>query len=206
MMRRLPVSSDVARGLVFLILTAAVLFPTFYSESPATAFQGKPRSEQAMKPLQYEVNVILKLIQVFVADLDGNPASDLDKDEFVLYDNGKLQKITAFEKHFIQMPDSAGAEPAVSNSTLQPSPAAPILKRKYIILFDNDSNDLEGISKSRKSALEFLDHDASRGRSPSFPVRRQPGYLSMNISHRITARSVRRSFELRASPVSRWAD
>jgi VWFA-related protein len=168
MMTRFPVSADVARGLVFFILAAAVLFPTFYSGSPATAFQGQPRSEQAMKPLQYEVNVILKLIQVFVADLDGNPASDLEKDDFVLYDNGKLQKITAFEKHFIQIPDSAGAEPAVSETTLRPSPAAPLMKRKYIILFDNDSNDLEGISKSRKSALEFLDHNVQPGDEIAF--------------------------------------
>ncbi len=168
MMPRLPASSDVARGFVFFILAAAVLFPTFYSECPATAFQGQPRSEQAMKPLQHEVNVILKLIQVFVADLDGNPASDLEKDDFVLYDNGKLQEITAFEKHFFQMPDSAGAEPAVSDTTLRSSRTAPLLKRKYIILFDNDSNDLEGISKSRKSALEFLDHNVQPGDEIAF--------------------------------------
>jgi len=168
MMPRRPASSDVARGIVFFILAATVLFPAFYSGSPAMASQGRPSSEQAVKPLQYEVNVILKLIQVFVADLDGNPASDLEKEDFVLYDNGKLQKITAFEKHFIKMPDSAGAEPAVSETALRQSSVAPLLKRKYIILFDNDSNDLEGISKSRKSALEFLDHNVQAGDEIAF--------------------------------------
>jgi VWFA-related protein len=162
-MARFPVSSNAAKVFVFPILVAEMLFPTFFSESPAIAFQEPPRIEQAMKPLQYEVSVILKLIQVFVADPDGNPAADLEKDDFVLYDNGKLQKITAFEKHFVQMPETIAARPAVSKAAPRPAPAAPLMKRKYILLFDNDSNDLEGINKSRKSALEFLVHNVQPG-------------------------------------------
>lgn len=169
-MARFSVSPNAAKVFVFLILVAEMLFPTFFSESPAIAFQEQPRIEQAMKPLQYEVSVILKLIQVFAADAKGNPAPDLEKSDFVLYDNGKLQKITEFEKHFIQMPEAVGAEPAVSEAALQPAPAAaPLMKRKYILLFDNDSNDLEeGINKSRKAALEFLDNNVQPGDEVAF--------------------------------------
>ncbi|MCJ7485742.1 MAG: VWA domain-containing protein, partial [Candidatus Aminicenantes bacterium] len=110
----------------------------------------------------------LKLIQIFVADPKGNPATDLEKDDFVLYDNGKLQKITAFEKHFVQMPETVAARPAVSKAAPRLAPAAPLMKRKYILLFDNDSNDLEGINKSRKSALEFLDHNVQPGDEVAF--------------------------------------
>jgi len=130
--------------------------------------QEKTRIAQAQKPLQYEVTVTLKLIQVFAADAKGDPASDLAKDDFILYDNGKLQKITDFEKHFIQTLETA-AEQAVSKAAPQPAPAAaPLMKRKYILLFDNDSNDLEGINKSRKAALEFLDNQVQPGDEIAF--------------------------------------
>jgi VWFA-related protein len=103
--------------------------------------------------------VILKLIQVFVADDRGNPAPDLEKSDFALYDNGKLQTVTDFEKHFIHTLD-AGAPEAMA---LQAPPGSPLMKRKYILLFDNDGNDLEGVMKSRKAALEFLDKSIEAG-------------------------------------------
>ncbi|MEN6312263.1 MAG: VWA domain-containing protein, partial [Acidobacteriota bacterium] len=130
--------------------------------------QEKARLDQAQKSLQYEITVTLKLIQVFVADAKGDPASDLGKDDFILYDNGKLQKITDFEKHFIQTLETA-AEQAVAEAQPQAAAAvAPLMKRKYILLFDNDSNDLEGVAKSRKAALEFLDNSIQPGDEVAF--------------------------------------
>ena len=103
----------------------------------------------------------LKLIQVFVADPDGNPAADLEKADFVLYDNGNPQKITDFEKHFLRTPEAVVAGQAVSEAPAAPSP---LMKGKYILLFDNDSNDLAGINKSRQAALQFLTTDCPLGR------------------------------------------
>lgn len=164
-MARFSVSPNAAKVLVFLILATGVLFLNFFSESPAIAFQERSGTEQTQKPLQYIVSVTLKLIQVFVADSDGNPAPDLEKADFVLSDNGKLQKITDFEKHFIQAPETVAVEQAVSEA----APAAvPLMKRKYILLFDNDSNDLEGINKSRKAALEFLNNNVQPGDEVAF--------------------------------------
>jgi VWFA-related protein len=164
-MARFSVSPNAAKVLVFLILATGVLFLNFFSESPAIAFQERSGTEQTQKPLQYIVSVTLKLIQVFVADSDGNPAPDLEKADFVLYDNGKLQKITDFERHFIQAPETVAVEQAVSEAA---PAAAPLMKRKYLLLFDNDSNDLEGINKSRKAALEFLDNNVQPGDEVAF--------------------------------------
>ncbi len=106
----------------------------------------------------------LKLIQIFVADPKGNPVTDLEKSDFVLYDNGKLQTITDFERHFVQAPEATALE-----TVPQPArPAAPLMRRKYILLFDNDSNDLEGVNKSRKAALEFLDNNVQPGDEVAF--------------------------------------
>ncbi|MEE9390538.1 MAG: hypothetical protein V3U91_04780, partial [Candidatus Aminicenantaceae bacterium] len=60
--------------------------------------------ERSQKAFQYEVTVVLKLVQVFVTDNEGNPVTDLTKDDFILYDNSKLQTITDFEKHLLSRP------------------------------------------------------------------------------------------------------
>ena len=62
-------------------------------------------------PLQHEVSVTLKLIQVFVTGPDGKPALDLAKSDFILTDNGKPQTITDFESHALAAP---AAERAVA--------------------------------------------------------------------------------------------
>lgn len=143
----------------------AVCFLVALTMSPATVAKDQRQSGQTQKPLQYEVSVTLKLTQVFVAGPDGNPAQNLEKADFVLYDNGKLQKITDLEKHFIQTPESVASGLDVSGAAARPSP---LLKRKYILLFDNESNDLTGVVKSRKSALVFLDNNLQPGDEVAF--------------------------------------
>lgn len=149
------VSAIRAKALALFVLIAAAYSISAYAALPARAARDRSRSEKAQKPLQYEISVSLKLIQVFVAGPDGNPAVDLEMADFVLYDDGKLQEITDFEKHLIQTPEAAAAP-------------SPLMKRKYILLFDNDSNDLAGIAKSRKAALEFLDNNVQMGDEVAF--------------------------------------
>ena len=64
-----------------------------------------PQAKKEQEALQHEVVVTLKLVQVFVTDKKGNPITDLTKDDFILYDNSKLQTITDFEKHILAQPE-----------------------------------------------------------------------------------------------------
>ena len=109
-------------------------------------------------PLQHEVTVTLKLIQVFVTGPDGKPALDLDRSDFVLTDNGKPQTITDFESHVLAVP---AAERAVAVAAPAPVPVpageAPLLNRKFIFLIDYVTNDFEGVQKAKAAALEFLE-------------------------------------------------
>ncbi|MEW5901835.1 MAG: VWA domain-containing protein, partial [Acidobacteriota bacterium] len=101
----------------------------------------------------------LKLVQVYVTDPKGNPALNLEISDFILYDNGKLQEITGFEKHFLPAPD-------VKLEETKPSPArdtSSLLNRKFIFLFDYERNDLAGIAKSKKAALQFLETQVQPG-------------------------------------------
>jgi len=158
-MSRSSHSSIAGKLFVFLILVVGLFSLAVPLPGQVETTRDKTRLEQAQKPLQYEISVTLKLIQVFVADAKGEPAPDLEKSDFILYDNGKIQTITEFEKHFIQTPEAIGPD-----ALPQPGlPAAPLLQRKYVFLFDNEGNDLEGMMKSRKAALEFLDRQVLPG-------------------------------------------
>ncbi|MDP2913912.1 MAG: VWA domain-containing protein [Candidatus Aminicenantes bacterium] len=105
------------------------------------------------KPLQHEIAVTLKLIQVYVTDKKGKPARDLEKSDFIIYDNDKPRIITEFEKHFLFLPEAKLAEtkPSAARDT------SSLMNRKFIFVIDFNSNELEGIAKSRNAALHFLD-------------------------------------------------
>ena len=109
-------------------------------------------------PLQHEVTVTLKLIQVFVTGPDGKPALGLDRSDFVLTDNGKPQTVTDFESHVLAVP---AAERAVAVAAPAPVPVpageAPLLSRKFIFLIDYVRNVFEGVQKAKAAALDFLE-------------------------------------------------
>jgi VWFA-related protein len=92
---------------------------------------------------------------------------DLEKSDFVLTDNGKVQAITDFERHVLAAPAVGRAE-AVPAAPIPPAPAtggepAPLLARKFIFLIDYQRNDLEGIKKAKTSVLEFIDTKTQPG-------------------------------------------
>ena len=107
--------------------------------------------EPVKVPGQSEVTVTLRLIQVYVSGKDGKPVTDLERADFSLSDNGKLQKITDFERHLVGVPTPAD----------ETAPAAPVrMTRKLFLLFDLAFNDLGGVAMSKKTALDFIDTQA----------------------------------------------
>jgi VWFA-related protein len=128
----------------------------------ALATAGRPQTSdrQAVspqKPLQHEVAVTLKLIQVYVTDKNGKPAANLDKSAFRVFDNGELQTITEFERHMAPAALLGATEPSAKEALVPTETAAPRMGRKFFVLIDLDSNDFEGIARSRTAALHFLD-------------------------------------------------
>jgi VWFA-related protein len=143
-------------SLVFFLICSFFL-QTGISEAPA--FPAQSKTEPSQESLQYEVTVTLKLVQVYVTDPEGNPALDLEKSDFVLYDNGKLQNITDFEKHFLYVPEEKPIE-----FKLPPAKdVQSVMNRKFFFLIDYENNDLEGVAKSRNAALEFTEAKAQPG-------------------------------------------
>lgn len=146
---------------------------------------GQDRSEEAQAPIRHQVTVTLKLIQVFVADAGGRPAMDLEKSDFVLYDNGKLQTISDFERHILAGPAVAGPEATAKLPPAQPPPAGaeapgPLLARKFIFLIDYKRNELEGIKKAKTSVLEFIDTKTQPGDEIAFYTFSAMGRLKLH--------------------------
>ena len=141
-------------GIVAWAIFAAVLGPSISASSQS------PRPNQnavpAQKPLRHEVNVVLKLIQVVVTDKNGNPVTDLKKEDFVLLDNGDEKKLTAFERHDLKVDRSArkSGEAQIGET---PLPASRLLNRKIIFLFDFATGSYTGVRKAAEAALNFID-------------------------------------------------
>lgn len=105
--------------------------------------------DKDQEALQEEVTVTLKLVQVYVTDKAGNPLLDLEKSDFILYDNNELKNITDFEKHF-----AAKKETSESLSRMN---------RKFLIFLDILGNDQVGIIQSKKAALHFINTQLQPG-------------------------------------------
>ena len=120
---------------------------------------GQVKNDQ--KVFQQEVVVILKLVQVHVTDKKGNPITDLTKDDFILYDNRKLQTITDFEKHLFAIPEKP-VKPKkkvvemIEETKLPPSPdISSRMNRKFIFLFATAGP--SATVRSKNAARHFID-------------------------------------------------
>jgi len=117
------------------------------------------QEEKSQKTLQHEAAVTLKLIQVYVTDKEGNPVTDLKKEDFILWDNEKQQKITDFETHFFVLPkkEPVSAQAAKIQEEAVPLPSPAPMNRKFFIFLDIQRNDPIGIIKSKRVARYFVE-------------------------------------------------
>ena len=118
--------------------------------------QSVPIQEKKARELKHEVAVTLKLIQVYVTDKAGNPVTDLNKDDFKIYDKKKLQKITEFERYaLIPQKDKAETQPPrIINIPAEET--TDIMSRKFFFFFDLANNNTKGFLKSQQAALHFV--------------------------------------------------
>jgi len=153
------------KRLSFLLLFAALCLisgPTFRLGSASQ------EAVQLQKPLQHEVSVTLKLVQVYVTDKKGKPVQDLQKSDFIVYDKGQRKEITDFEKHILNRPpvkaEPQPAEEKIVPTTLPPGDQVPLaITRKFFLFLDFAFNNQQGVNKSKEAALHFIDTELSPG-------------------------------------------
>jgi VWFA-related protein len=134
---------------VFFLASGALSVPV-----PASI----PDQETPQKTeIRHEVTVTLKLVQVFVVNKKGYPVLDLGKDDFQVFDNGKKQVVTEFEKHTLNFPSAGGeVKPAGLGETPLPPPRN-LMPRKFFLFFDFAYNTPKGLRMAKEAALHFVD-------------------------------------------------
>jgi VWFA-related protein len=146
-------------GIIGLLLVGPALSAP--AGDPRPAAQTLAQSQDAAKPLQYEVNVVLKLLQVHVTDKKGRPVRDLVREDFVVTDNGQPVELTAFEKHALSdpapQPPVREVEGAAAPAAAGGGDTARVSGRKFFLLFDFAYNNVRGVEKAQKAALHFMD-------------------------------------------------
>jgi VWFA-related protein len=140
----------------FAIL-AAMLAVLFIPCRPLCA-QGQtgdktPAGSQAAPTLKVESNLVL--VRAVVRDAQGNPAKGLKKEDFKLFDRGKLQSITQFEE---ESPAELSAAPAAAPVTGQPAPPPRLAppERFLAFYFDNLNTSTAALMQGRDAADRLL--------------------------------------------------
>jgi VWFA-related protein len=162
-------------GLKSIAALAALAGFLAFSPAPTPGRQSQEPPIRLAKPLQHEITVQLKLVQVYVTDGKGRPVQDLRKEDFVVFDNDKSMTLTEFERHILATPPGRAPSPAprpaappaaVQLAAQASRPAeipAPSLARKFFLFFDFANNNQRGARKSRDAALHFLDAEVKPG-------------------------------------------
>ena len=139
---------------------AAVLILLVFLPSSVVLNSFTPQEKPQQPPLQYEVSVTLKLVQVFVTDKQGQPMTGLEKTDFEVYDNGQLKTITEFERHLLaEASNKPGqSEPVeLQKAAVASTPSVQRLNRKFYFILDVEKNDIQGLAQSKKTAVHFMD-------------------------------------------------
>ncbi|HEY1950322.1 MAG TPA: VWA domain-containing protein [Bryobacteraceae bacterium] len=160
--------------------TLSVLLAIFLAAPPLFPQQ----RQQTVRPT-FSINTNVVVTNVTVLDRNGNPIENLTKDDFQLYEDGKLQKLQAVDLQRLTskaMPPLTDAEPAVAPAPKGYNPAAEkkatqtTLVTKYqdrrlmVMLFDFSSMQPAEQIRAKDAAIKFLTSQMSSSDSVSIMV------------------------------------
>ena len=138
------------------------------AQTPAADSQktpAKPKTDNASEISQtesaatFKVRVNLVQVRVIVRDPSGKPVDNLTRQDFLLYDQGKLQFISNFSVETQQTRLQRAAAAAKSQDNLPVSPdKAPVLPERFVALvFDDIHLSLQDATFVRQQANRFLE-------------------------------------------------
>jgi VWFA-related protein len=130
-------------------------------QSPAAAPASDSKSEISMHDSEstFKLHVNLVQVRVVVRDSSGKPVENLRREDFEIYDQGKLQAITSFD---VDTPESRRARAAAALKTqasAAPSPDAAkvsIPERFVALVFDDAHLSSDDAARVRIAASKFL--------------------------------------------------
>ena len=156
------------RLFIILILPLALPCSTLAQDPPAqtqssnTPPASNPKPEISMHDSEttFKVRVNLVQVRVVVRDASGKPVENLHRQDFEIYDQGKLQAITTFE---VDTPASRRERIEAALKTQVSGPQSPeeakisIPERFIALVFDDVHLSTEDTLRVRTAASKFLD-------------------------------------------------
>ena len=152
-----------------------VSFLLFLSVFSFSAFGQTPEPLPTPPPIVIDDGDVVKIttnliqIDVVVTDKNGNQITDLNPEDFEIYENGKRQDISNFSYIFNKTTQNQ-TNPPVSNSSGSfdiPAPPAKLkleqIKRTYALVVDDLGLSFENISTVRYSLKKFVEEEMQNG-------------------------------------------
>jgi VWFA-related protein len=105
-----------------------------------------------LPPLTAHVDVNVVNVDVTVTDRSGKPVLDLTKDDFEIYEDGKLQKVTNFSIIQDLLPRSGPLAAQAADT-----PPADAINRKIVLLVDNNFIEKQERNRALKTVEQYLE-------------------------------------------------
>jgi VWFA-related protein len=127
--------------------------------TPASSNETKPEVSSRDTSTTFRIRVNLVQVRVVVRDSKGNLITDLKKEDFLLYDQGKLQTISTFD---IETPKSLLEKAAEASKTQQQDEGSPeekvqLPQRFVALVFDDIHLSMSDAVQVRSSAQQLID-------------------------------------------------
>lgn len=163
-----------ARTFFLWAVLSAACAPAFSQNKADEPLQrdSQKTGQEKLGPSKEEVvriSVTLVQLDAVVTDKKGNPVSNLQKDDFEIYEDGKQQIITNFSFVSTQPPITPEPKltPPVTNTTLVPLPPARLkperVRRTIAIVVDDLSVSVGSVEAMRYHLRNFVDEGMQSG-------------------------------------------
>ncbi|HXJ93421.1 MAG TPA: VWA domain-containing protein [Terriglobia bacterium] len=147
-------------GICGLVVAASLAVASFATLPQNNSSEQEVSSKDVHPSFQLESTRNLVLVHVVVRDGNGAPVSGLSKDDFQIFDRGKLQTITEFS---LERPGEAGAAPATTPKVAvqpgagQEAAGTPAPHLRFLALyFDDLHTPVEGLGQVRDAADRYI--------------------------------------------------
>jgi VWFA-related protein len=146
--------------------------PAAASQESSPKAKGKPDSgseiSQSDSAATFKLRVNLVQVRVIIRDSSGKPVDNLTRQDFLLYDQNKLQNISNFSVETAETRQQRAASVAKTQQDATGDGArhkAPVLPERFIALvFDDAHLSLQDATFARSQAERFLDSTAATDR------------------------------------------
>lgn len=128
------------------LLSFLILFLLLFS-----FLYGLNKQQKSLQPEEHEVTVRLVLVDVIAVDKKGNFATDLTKDDFEIYEDGKRIPVDSLELISLKKPEFEVPEMEEIKET-----GLPRRKKRFFVIFDSINTIKRMLDRSKARIIEKL--------------------------------------------------